>query len=84
MTTDWCEMEAEGERAYFAHRLASLQIIVCELLSKNESLRSKLRGHAGLGSGAAFTQNQQNGDGGSTSASVEALIRASGANCEDD
>jgi hypothetical protein len=39
MTADPVESELEAERAYWQVRLANLEMLLCELLVKNERLR---------------------------------------------
>ena len=42
MTTEPSENRPEEERAYWEHRVANLEIIVSELILKNERLRQEL------------------------------------------
>ena len=39
MAADRIDSELEAERAYWQARLANLEMLLCELLSKNERLR---------------------------------------------
>ena len=41
MTADPVESELEAERAYWQIRLQSLEMLLCELLVKNERLRQE-------------------------------------------
>ena len=41
MAADPVEGEPEAERAYWRSRLASLEMLLCELLIKNERLRQE-------------------------------------------
>jgi hypothetical protein len=43
MTAESFESEPESELAYWKCRVANLEIIVCELLAKNERLRRELQ-----------------------------------------
>ena len=43
MTAEFFEGEPESELAYWKCRVANLEIVVCELLVKNERLRRELQ-----------------------------------------
>jgi hypothetical protein len=43
MTIEPFDIQPEAERAYWEYRVASLEVIVCELLAKNERLRGCLQ-----------------------------------------
>jgi hypothetical protein len=43
MTAESVESEPESELAYWKCRVANLEIVVCELLVKNERLRRELQ-----------------------------------------
>jgi hypothetical protein len=53
MTTESFESEPESELAYWKCRVANLEIVVCELLVKNERLRRELQMLVYLRSGQA-------------------------------
>jgi hypothetical protein len=43
MTAESFECDPESELAYWKCRVANLEILVCELLAKNERLRKELK-----------------------------------------
>ena len=79
MTTEPLENQPEEERAYWENRVAGLELIVCELMFKNERLRQELHtrtfAHRGEPSGAQMSRERSNDHVMSMASATESTLR---------